>query len=222
MHSVTATHRPKGGGQPFFEVDDMPRRKERDEEPVRTEIGESENEGGIEPETEALAPSIDELQAAVDQLTTQLQEERAKAEEEHDRYLRALADFSNYRRRHQEEYAHAVQFASQELILKILPAIDNFERALQAAEQQHSYESLVEGVRLTLRQLKDVLEREGVQPIEAIGQQFDPMMHEAVQRIETDDYPENTVVDEVQTGYTYREHVIRPSKVVVAAAPRED
>ena len=198
----------------------MPDRKKHDEEPTPIEIEEPEGEVGLEPETESLAPQIDELQAAIDQLTNELEEERARVKEEHSRYLRALADFSNYRRRHQEEYSHAVQFATQELILKILPAIDNFERALQAAEQTHNFEGLVEGVKLTLRQLKDVLEKEGVQPIEAVGQQFDPMMHEAVQRIETDEYPENTIVDEVQTGYMYRDHVIRPAKVTVATAPR--
>ena len=187
----------------------MRKRKAHDQEPIPVEID----------ETEAVAPTIDELREEVERLRVEIEEERARTKEEHDRYLRALADFSNYRRRHQEEYAQAMQFASQELILKILPAIDNFERALQAAEQIESFESLVEGVKLTLRQLKDIIEKEGVRPIEAVGQQFDPMMHEAVMRVETDEYPENTVVEEVETGYVLGDRVIRPARVKVAASP---
>lgn len=191
------------------------------QEPRRVEIDEAENnEGlGLEPETEALAPSIDELQEEVERLRVELEEERKRTNEEHDRHLRALADFSNYRRRHQEDYRQALQFASKELILKILPAIDNFERALEASKQTENFEGLVEGVTLTLRQLQDILEREGVQPIEAVGQEFDPMLHEAIQRVETDEYPDNTIIDEVQRGYKQDDHIIRPARVVVAASP---
>ena len=136
--------------------------------------------------------------------------------------LRALADFSNYRRRHQDDHNQASRIASQELILKILPAIDNFERALDAAEQNHSYESLVEGVKLTLRQLHDIIEKEGVQPIQSVGEQFDPNVHEAVMRVETDDYPENTIVEEIQPGYVQNDKIIRPARVKVAVSPAED
>jgi molecular chaperone GrpE len=194
-------------------------RGRHEEEPIKVEITDSDS--SLEPETEFMAPDVDELQSEIERLRRELEEERKKTTAEHEQCLRALADFSNYRRRHQDEYAQAIQFASQEVILKILPVIDNFERALAAAEQSMSFETLLEGVKLTLRQLRDLLEREGVQPIEAVGQEFDPMRHEAVMRVETDKYPENTVVEEVQTGYTQRDKVIRPARVKVSASPDE-
>ncbi len=104
------------------------------------------------------------------------------------------------------------------MILKLLPIIDNFDRTLQAAEAEHSYESLVEGVTLTLKQVRDMLEREGLAPIEAVGQEFNPELHEALMRVETDEFPENTVIDELEKGYTLNGKVIRPARVRVAAS----
>ncbi len=187
------------------------------EEPIKVEIDEESSE--LEMEMESAAPTVDELQAALDRMLLELDEERKNTVEEHDRHLRALADFSNYKRRHQDDYAQAIKFASRELIMKILPVIDNFERAVAAADKNHSFESLAEGVKLTLRQFQDVLSVEGVQPIEAEGKEFDPNVHEAVQRVETNDYPENTIIQEVQTGYVQGEQVVRPSRVVVAVLP---
>ena len=191
----------------------MPNRDDYEDQEIRmqSEIIEKEDEG---------APtSINELQNEIERLKVELEEERKRTKEEHESHLRALADFSNFRRRHQEDYKQAIQFATQELILKILPVVDNFQRALAAAEKTKSVDSLMEGVRLTLRQLHDILDREGVKPIKAVGEEFDPMLHEAVMRVETDEYPENTIVDELETGYTQHDKVVRPAKVRVAASP---
>jgi molecular chaperone GrpE len=159
---------------------------------------------------------VSELEDELQKVQSDLESAKRDLEEEHNHYLRSLADFSNFKRRRQEEFETQVQFANQELILKLLPVIDNFERALQASQVNHNFDALAEGVSLTLRQLKDMLEREGVEPIEAVGQEFDPMIHEAVMRIESDEYPENTVVEELEKGYTQRSRVIRPSRVKVA------
>lgn len=196
----------------------MRKRKDSDKENVEIEVKEKETDEH-ESEAEAVAPSVDELLCEIERLKVELEEERNRLDEEHNRYLRALADFSNYKRRHQEEYSQAMRFASQELILKLLPVMDNFRRAIEAAEQTQSFESLVEGVRLILRQLDEILEREGVKPIKSVGEQFDPSYHEAVMRVETDEYPENTIIDEFQTGYMQHDRVIRPAKVRVAVTP---
>lgn len=187
-------------------------RRHNEEEPIRVDIDE-------ESELESGAPTIDELQAELDRVTAVLDEERKHTADEHDRYLRALADFSNYRRRHQDDSGQSMRFATRELLLKILPIIDNFQRAVAAAEKNHSFDSLADGVKLTLKQFQDVMDREGITTIESVGQDFDPMVHEAVQRVETTDYPDNTVIGEVETGYTHGDHVIRPARVVVAATP---
>ncbi|MGB9619441.1 MAG: nucleotide exchange factor GrpE, partial [Armatimonadota bacterium] len=131
---------------------------------------------------------------------------------------RVLADFDNFRKRQREETARQVSLAREELILKILPILDNFQRTLEAAEAQHSYESLVEGVSLTLRQFRETLEKEGVRPIEAVGEQFNPELHEAMMRVETDEYPENTVIEEFEKGYTLNGKVLRPARVRVATS----
>ena len=157
-----------------------------------------------------------QLEADVETLRAELEAARTAVEEEHSNYLRAMADFTNFKRRRQEEFESHVQFANQELILKLLPIMDNFERALQAAQEKHSFDALAEGVSLTLRQLQESLEKEGVKPIEAVGREFDPMMHEAVMRVESDEHPDNTVVEEVEKGYTQNSRVIRPARVKVA------
>jgi len=137
-------------------------------------------------------------------------------EDEKNGRLRALADFANYKRRQQEEHGARVQSATQDLIMRLLPVIDNFERAIQAAQENRNFDGLADGVILTLKQLHGLLEKEGVQPIAAVGQEFDPMYHEAVMRVETEEIPENTVVEELEKGYLQGSRVIRPSRVKVA------
>ncbi|MCX8053503.1 MAG: nucleotide exchange factor GrpE [Armatimonadetes bacterium] len=160
-------------------------------------------------EPDRLAEHISALQEELDQL-------RKDVEESQNHYLRVLADFDNFRKRQREETARQVGLAREELLLKFLPLVDNLERTLEAAEAQHSYESLVEGVSLTLRQVKEMLQKEGVEPIDAVGQEFNPELHEAMMRVETDEYPENTVIDEFEKGYTLNGKVIRPARVRVA------
>lgn len=170
---------------------------------------------GQEPEEQAgndiLAEDFEALQAEMAQL-------QKDAEEAHNRYLRTMADFDNFRKRQREETARLCDFAREDVIGNLLPIIDNFERSVQAAEAQHSYEALVEGVTLTLRQLHTMLEKAGVQPIEAAGQEFNPEFHEALMRVPTDEYPENTIIDELEKGYTLNGKVLRPARVRVAVS----
>ncbi|MGC8862576.1 MAG: nucleotide exchange factor GrpE [Armatimonadota bacterium] len=165
---------------------------------------------------EAVEP--DRLAEHISALQTELEQLRKDVEESQNHYLRVLADFDNFRKRQREETARQVSLAREELILKILPILDNFQRTLEAAEAQHSYESLVEGVSLTLRQFRETLEKEGVRPIEAVGEQFNPELHEAMMRVETDEYPENTVIEEFEKGYTLNGKVLRPARVRVATS----
>ncbi len=160
----------------------------------------------------------DHLTEHIAALESELEQLRRDVDEARDRYLRVLADFDNYKKRQREETSRQINLAREELILKILPIVDNFQRALQAAEAQHSYESLVEGVSLTLRQIQDMLEKEGVKPIAAVGEVFNPELHEALMREETDEYPENTVIDELEKGYTMNGKVLRPARVKVATS----
>jgi molecular chaperone GrpE len=152
---------------------------------------------------------LDALKARVSELEKQVSDEK-------NAHLRALADYQNYRRRSDEQRREAQQFANRELVLGLLPVLDNFERALAAAGKNQNYEALIGGVSLTMRQLQDYLTKHGVEPIEAVGQEFDPNFHEAVMRVEDSEHPENTVVEEVQKGYKMHNRVLRPTMVKVA------
>jgi molecular chaperone GrpE len=133
-----------------------------------------------------------------------------------DQNLRTLAEFQNFRRRMEEENRRYAAFANEELVRTFLPILDNFERALAAAEKNQSFEALMGGVALTHRQLLDLLKKNGVEPIETKGKSFDPNFHEAVERVSEADEPENTIVQELQRGYMMNSRVLRPSLVKVA------
>ncbi len=165
-------------------------------------------------ETPAAEISVEQLQARVSELEQAYEEQR-------NLYLRALADFQNYRRRQQEEMERQRGLLLEALMEELLPILDNFERALQAAEATRELEPLLEGVRITERQIKALLARYDIHPIEAIGQPFDPNFHEAIQRVETTDYEDGIVIDEVERGYRMGERVLRPSRVIVARRPSE-
>lgn len=159
--------------------------------------------------TASTSAEMEKLRAEVERLTNERDAEREQR-------LRTLADFQNFRRRKEEERGADRQFANRELIIGLLPVLDNFERALAAAEKTRSYDALVDGVRLTLRQLNDFLAKNGVNPIESLGKEFDPNFHEAVMRVEDGGHPENSVVEELQRGYVMHDRVLRPSMVKVA------
>jgi len=172
-------------------------------------------------EAEVVAESTAEqvLPEDILHLKKQCEEAQKCAEEEHENFLRAVADFNNYRRRVREELEQAGKFAIEDFIIRLLPILDDFSRAIKAAEETGEFDALHGGVILILRQLQDLLAKNGVQPIQAAGRQFDPTIHEAVMRVETAEYPDNTIVEEVQKGYMMGDKVIRPSMVKVARRP---
>ena len=186
----------------------MSNRSEEDKRKVPIEF-----EAPIEEELEQ-----DTMESDIGDLEQEIADLKKSVEETQNSYLRVLADFDNFRKRQREETSRLTNCAREDLIRQLLPIVDNFDRALQAAEGEHSYESLVEGVTLTLRQVREMLQREGLEPIEAVGQEFNPEFHEAMMRVETDEYPENTVIDELEKGYMLNGRVVRPARVRVAAA----
>ena len=163
-----------------------------------------------------LEPDVPSDDPAV--LRTQLEMANQRADAEHDAFLRARADFANYKRRVQEDTARQRDIVSEQLLTRLLPIIDNFERALASAQTTQDYDKLVGGVSAILRQMQEFLAKEGIETIDAVGQPFDPNFHNAVAREETIEYPENAVVEELQKGYTRGDRVLRPSMVKVATA----
>ena len=166
------------------------------------------------------SPSRAELMRTLDKLETALEEARAASDENLRAWQRAAADYSNYKRRTDDEREMVARFANALLIGKLLSVLDDFDRALDNVPADTD-DSWVEGVRLVERKLRGVLESEGVTQIEATGLPFDPNVHEAVVHEETADYPDNHVIGELQRGYRLHDRVLRPALVRVANNPKE-
>ena len=146
--------------------------------------------------------------------TPDIEELQEQVRKEHEMYLRALADFDNYRRRVERERASAAQSGKREIILSMIEALDGFDRALQQIGDSNP--SVLEGLQAIHRRLLAVLEAQGVTPFSSVGEAFDPKLHEAIASVKTDAYQPGVVVDEVQRGYRWGEAVLRPSRVRVA------
>lgn len=149
-------------------------------------------------------------------LARQLEEQRKLADENYQRYLRAQADFDNFRRRSRQEKEEFAKYASAKLIEQLLPVVDNFERALAAAKDSQDYEALLKGVDMIYRQLDQALAQEGLERIESVGQPFNPEIHQAIMRVESEEHEEGTVLEELQKGYKLKDKVIRPAMVKVS------
>ncbi len=130
-----------------------------------------------------------------------------------DRLARLQAEFDNARKRAVREQQEFREFAAADVIKNFLPILDSFERALKANADSNDFRS---GVELIYRQLQDALQKSGVQPIVALGQAFDPRIHEAIEMVDTTEVPDHQVVDELQRGYKYKERLLRPAMVRVA------
>ena len=165
-------------------------------------------------------PTRLELAERIEQLERELAEVRAKSEEHLNNWQRSAADFANFKRRTDEERATLGRFSTAALIGRLLSVLDDFDRALDAVPPE-AHHPWIEGVKLVERKLRGVLESEGVTPIEALGQPFDPNLHEAVAHEPTAEHPDNEVIGEVQRGYRLHDRVIRPSLVRVANNPKE-
>ncbi|MEC0247893.1 nucleotide exchange factor GrpE [Paenibacillus chitinolyticus] len=162
---------------------------------------------------EAAAP---DAEGAASGPNAELDELRKAAEESQQRLLRAQADFDNFRRRTRQEKEEFAKYASLKLIEQMLPVIDNFDRALVSSRETQDFEALTKGIEMVYRQLGQLMTQEGLTPIEAVGQPFNPEFHQAIMQVESDDYEEGIVVEEVQKGYMLKDKVIRPSMVKVS------
>lgn len=140
----------------------------------------------------------------------------AKIEELQDRLRRQMAEFDNFRKRTEKEKSAMYEVGARDIIEKILPVLDNFERGLAAVPEDEKGSSFAEGIEKIYKQFVKTLEDEGVEAIEAKGQQFDPNLHNAVMHVEDDQFGENEISQELQKGYKYRGTVVRHSMVQVA------
>lgn len=141
----------------------------------------------------------------------QLKQEKADTQ---NKMLRIQAEFENFKKRTIRERETANKYKSQDIVTELLPAIDNFERALQA-DVSDAQDSFVEGISMVYRMLKDALKAQNVEEIETVGKEFDPNLHHAVMQVEDREAESNTIVEEMQKGYMLKDRVIRPAMVKV-------
>lgn len=172
-------------------------------------VGEDIEQGVEEEEVEVI--DSDETSSTVQNELEQ------KLEETTNRMLRLQADYDNFRRRTQKEKESAAKYRSQSLAESLIPALDNFERGMTIDAQSEETKSLLQGMEIVYRQLKEALANEGIEAVESVGQPFDPNFHQAVMQVETDDFESNVVVEEMQKGYMLKDRVIRVAMVKVNA-----
>ena len=139
-----------------------------------------------------------------------------KIEELNDRITRQMAEFDNFRKRSEKEKSQMYEIGAKDIIEKILPVVDNFERGIAAVPEEEKSNPFAEGMEKIYKQLMTTLEEIGVKPIEAVGQEFDPDFHNAVMHVEDEEVGENIITEEFQKGYLYRDSVVRHSMVKVA------
>lgn len=151
--------------------------------------------------------------APADPLQTALAERDALQQ----KWLLAVADHDNYRKRVQKEFEQERRYAALPLARELLPVMDNLHRAVEAAKSASDAQQLVQGVQMVVKQFDDVLARHGISPINAAGKPFDPNLHQALQQIPTADQPPMTVLAEYERGYTMHDRIVRPSTVIVSA-----
>ena len=144
---------------------------------------------------------------------------QADLERFRDLAMRSQADFENYKKRCAREKDEAIKYANSSLLERLLPVIDNFELGLAAAREEGEQSPIYSGMSLVLKQINDFLTDNGLQPIEAIGQKFDPNLHDAIAHEPSDKVPENHIVRQTRRGYRFKDRLLRPSSVVVSSGP---
>lgn len=172
-----------------------------DEEINSTNDNESETAESVK-DAEKTITKIQELETAVSQWQ--------------DKYLRKVAEFENYKRRTENDQLNLIKYAAESFIIKLLDVIDDFERSLLHIKDAKDLSTIEEGIKLVYSKLMKTLEEQGIKKIESIGKPFDFNLHEAVMQMQNDSVPAHTVLEEVQSGYIYKDKVIRHSKVIVS------
>ena len=182
------------------------------------EINDTAEEETVEEAEEAVAeePETEKEKGSFFKKKEKKDKKDEKIEELTDRVRRQMAEFDNFRKRTEKEKTQMFETGAKSIVEKILPVVDNFERGLAAVTEEEKGSPFVEGMEKIYKQMMTMLEEAGVKPIEAVGQEFDPNLHNAVMHIEDEEFGENIIAEEFQKGYTYRDSVVRHSMVKVA------
>jgi len=180
------------------------------------EIIEEKSSEKSEAQGEATEETTLEEEETVETLSARLKEERQTAQEYLDQWKRSAAEFSNYRKRNEKERGELIKFTNALLITKLLPVLDDLERAFQTLPDNMRHFTWTDGIALVHRKLEAILEQEGLKAMEAQGKSFDPALHQSIMHEETTEFDDGIIMEELQKGYLLNERVIRPALVKVA------
>jgi len=187
---------------------------EEDQKITEEQAAEDQTNSASQPESQASPEASVEDEAA-----NQLKKAEQTAQDHYDRLLRVSAEFDNYKKRTAREMQDVVKFSNEKIAADLLPMVDNLERALESGIAQSGQEDpLVQGVSLVLDEIIKVLEKYHVKPIRAMGEPFDPALHQAMMQEPSEEFPPNTVVKEMQKGYLIHDRLLRPTLVAVSSA----
>lgn len=191
--------------------------EEAENQPIDTDSEVTEAEASIgdtESEDSSEAEAFANLKAEYEAYKT-------KSEEQHDQMLRTVAELDNSRKRAAREKEESLKYALESFLKALIPTIDSIERASESTKGSQDFDALAEGVEMIYTGLLSVLEKHGITPIKAVNEPFDPMQHDAITHIESEEVPENCVIEEWQKGYMLNNRVIRPSMVSVSKGKGE-
>jgi molecular chaperone GrpE len=167
--------------------------------------------------------------SVIDALSGKIIELENSVKQYKDQLLRKAAEFENYKKRTDNDYSAIIKFSNEELIMKLLPVLDDFERSMKAMQksidesgQSKDATAFVKGMELIYSKLRNIMEKEGIKHFEVVGKPFDPQMHDALLQLPRNDVPPHTVIEEVEKGYLMHDKVIRHAKVVVSVDEHVD
>ena len=176
---------------------------------------EAETSGGM---VEEVSPAGE---VSIEILKDELGKKEAEYKEMNDKYLRALAEMDNFRKRVAREQSESVKFANEKILCDLLSVVDNMERAVLHSREKKDFDVLIDGLELTMKEFNSVFDKYGVKCIESVGQPFDPNRHHAVAIIESESHQDNTIVEEFRKGYVLNDRILRPSLVSVSKKKEE-
>lgn len=183
-------------------------------EKVNDELNEEMNEK-INEEQEVNVENQNDVQEKASEIEEKINSLEAEVNQYKELALRKAAEFENYKRRTENDQLNLLKYAAESLIIKLLPIVDDLERSLSHMTEETDIQKIKEGVQLIYNKFMKTLDEQGVKKIEAIGKQFDVEFHSALMQRNDESLPPNTVIDELETGYVYKDRVIRHAKVIV-------
>jgi molecular chaperone GrpE len=193
------------------------------EDKTHTEQEQKEKESQLNKnESEVNEAQTTEEKTELQKAEEKIAELEQQLNEQQDRFLRKAAEFENYKRRSENDAMNLLSYAAESFIIKLLPVVDDFERSLQHISDDNNTQAIREGINLVYEKLLKVLNDQGVKKMESVGKPFNVDYHDALMQRKDDSVPAHTVIEEIETGYLYRDKVIRHAKVIVSEESSAD